>query len=293
MVRELLESFVHEDFIKKLNFSTLQRLDKSFIIEDFREKESDLIYKINYKDKPVYIFLLIEFQSTVDKFMVLRFLRYMCEFYEFLIQKKNIKKLPAVFPLLLYNGDRKWTSETNIKDLIEKTIPDKYIPQFQYYKIIENEIPKSILLQIKNVVSAIFYVENSNPLEIKAEISKLIELIKKEDLEIVQLFSYWLNHFLKIKGQFAIEDITREIKNIMEVKTMFETAVKEYGESLIKKGELLDKQKVLIKQLSKKFGLSAKEKEFIKTITNFKKLDKALDEFVFSETKQQVLDCLE
>jgi predicted transposase/invertase (TIGR01784 family) len=91
LVQELLESFVHEDFIKELDFSTLQRLDKSFITEEFKEKESDLIYKINFKNTPIYIFLLIEFQSTVDKFMALRFLRYMSEFYEYLVKSALIK----------------------------------------------------------------------------------------------------------------------------------------------------------------------------------------------------------
>ena len=64
-----------------LDFSTLQRLDKSFITDDFKEKESDLIYKISFNGQELYIYLLIEFQSTVDKFMAIRMLRYICEFY--------------------------------------------------------------------------------------------------------------------------------------------------------------------------------------------------------------------
>lgn len=63
------------------------------------------------KGTPVYIFLLMEFQSTVDRFMALRFLRYICEFYQSL-DTGTLKRLPAVFPLLLYNGDGKWTAES-------------------------------------------------------------------------------------------------------------------------------------------------------------------------------------
>jgi predicted transposase/invertase (TIGR01784 family) len=297
LVRELLESFVHEAFVKDLDFSTLQRLDKSFITEAYESKEADILYKITFKGKPVYIFLLIEFQSTVEWFMALRFLRYTCEFYEFLIQKKSLKKLPAVFPILLYNGDRRWTAPVNIKELIEECIPLNYIPQFEYYKIIENEIPKEVLLQIQNVVSAIFYVENSSPVEVKAEMSKLVELLKKENTGVLKLFSNWINNFFRIKGESGGEEVSREINNLMEVRTMFETKVKEYGDMLMKQGieqgELIDKQNVLIKQLSKKFGLSDEEKEYIKSITNPSKLDAALDEFVFSETKAQVLESLE
>jgi len=138
-----------------LDFSTLQRLDKSFITDDFKEKESDLIYKISFNGQELYIYLLIEFQSTVDKFMAIRMLRYICEFYEFLIQKK-IKRLPPVFPMLLYNGDAKWTAESNIKDLIIHSIPCKYIPKFEFYPVIVNKFSKESLLTLQNAVSAIF-----------------------------------------------------------------------------------------------------------------------------------------
>jgi predicted transposase/invertase (TIGR01784 family) len=296
LVRELLESFVHEAFVKDLDFSTLQRLDKSFITEAYESKEADILYKITFKGKPVYIFLLIEFQSTVEWFMSLRFLRYTCEFYEFLIQKKSLKKLPAVFPILLYNGDRRWTAPVNIKELIEECIPLNYIPQFEYYKIIENEIPKDVLLQIQNVVSAIFYVENSSPVEVKAEMSKLVELLKKENTGVLKLFSNWINNFFRIKGESGGEEVSREINNLMEVRTMFETKVKEYGDMLMKQGieqgELIDKQNVLIKQLSKKFGLTEEEKEYIKSITNPSKLDAALEEILFTGVKQYILDLL-
>ena len=104
-MQNLLESFVHESFIKKLDFSTLNRIDKSFINENFKEKESDLIYTIQFKEKTIYIFLLLEFQSTVDKMMPVRFLRYIMELYESFRKLPENGKFPAVFPLLLYSGD--------------------------------------------------------------------------------------------------------------------------------------------------------------------------------------------
>jgi len=117
---------------------------KSFITDRFKEKESNLIYKIKYRDENLYIFLLIKLQSTVDKFMSLRILRYICGLYEFLVKQK-VKLLPPVFPVFLYNGDPKWTAPVNIKDLIAHTIPGQFIPDFRYYPIHEN---KYKLLQI-------------------------------------------------------------------------------------------------------------------------------------------------
>lgn len=238
LVQELLQYFVNEDFIKDLDFSHMERLDKSFITDGFKEKESDIIWKLGFKDKELFIYLLIEFQSTVDEFMALRISRYIHEFYEFLALT-GLKKLPPVFPVLLYNGDPSWSAADNLQDLIDKAIPGKYVPHFTYYKIIENEISKDVLLKIKNVVSAIFYVENSTPKNFGQEIKNVIQLIEKEHPELIRLFRLWLgNLFETTKDKFETEEITSGLDELMEVKTMFATKLKKYSEKIKKEGKV-------------------------------------------------------
>ena len=58
------------------------------------------------------------------------------------------------------------------------------------------------------------------------------------------------------------------------------------------KGVVRDKQEILIRQMSKKFGLTKEENAFITSIEDADILEKGLDEFVFAETKEQVLDAL-
>ena len=105
-------------------------------------------------------------------------------------------KFPAVFPILLYSGDAHWTAKEEISSIIEKSIPDKYIPKFRYYPIFENQIPKKSLEKIKNAVSAIFYIENSSPEELEEEIDRLIDIIRDEDLAITREFAGWFNNYL-------------------------------------------------------------------------------------------------
>jgi len=96
--------------------------------------------------KSVYLYLLIEFQSTVDRFLSFRMLQYIMELYRELIYKHKCKRLPVVFPILIYNGDKKWTAPVSLQELIEVPPVLKqckpYIPHFQYYPIIENAIDK-------------------------------------------------------------------------------------------------------------------------------------------------------
>jgi predicted transposase/invertase (TIGR01784 family) len=234
-VKRLLKSFVHEKFVNRLDFSTLQRVDKSFITEDFREKESDIIWKIDYERSPVYIFLLLEFQSTVDKLMPLRFLRYITEFYQSFTGKTETGKLPAVLPVLLYNGDKKWTAEISIEKIIEEVIPKKYIPHFSYYPVIINEIPNATLLKIRNALSAVFYAENASTEELAMELDTLFEIIKNEEIDAISIFIRWLNNYFASLGVERIIDI-EQISDITEVKGMLATRLKEYGRRLKEEG---------------------------------------------------------
>ena len=112
--------FIGEDWIKDLDFDSCDTVDKFFISEHYKETESDIIYKLRLKDKEIYIFILIEFQSTVERFTALRMLNYITNFYmDYLESNKKAKKLPAIFPILLYKGEETWTAPTNISDLIE------------------------------------------------------------------------------------------------------------------------------------------------------------------------------
>ena len=60
----------------------------------------------------------------------------------------------------------------------------------------------------------------------------------------------------------------------------------------IEQGGLLNKQEVLIRQPEKKFGLSEEGRKLIKTVTDFRKLDDALDIILFAENSEEVLNCL-
>ncbi len=140
--RQLLETFVNQEWVHSLNFDkcelclvrsclviyllhslnfdNCEPLDKSFISEHYKETESDLIYKIQFHDREVYIYILVEFQSTVEPFMALRVLNYITNFYmDFLVNNSGVKKLPAVFPIVLYNGSAPWTAPVNLSALIE------------------------------------------------------------------------------------------------------------------------------------------------------------------------------
>jgi predicted transposase YdaD len=72
MVADLLRGFVREEWVQKLDFSSLERVGDAFVTDDLREREDDLVWRVRLEKEWLYVYLLIEFQSTIDRFMAVR-----------------------------------------------------------------------------------------------------------------------------------------------------------------------------------------------------------------------------
>ena len=64
------------------------------------------------------------------------------------------------------------------------------------------------------------------------------------------------------------------------------------ADRLMEKGSLLEKKEILINQISKKFGVSEENRILIMAIEDRSKLDLALDEILFAESKDVLMDIL-
>ena len=92
---QLLKSFVDQGWAKKIEPSDVELVDKSFILPDFKNKEADLVYKVNIDGNSVYFYLL-ELQSRVDYQMPYRLMLYMVDMEEY-IKETTRKKLEERF----------------------------------------------------------------------------------------------------------------------------------------------------------------------------------------------------
>ncbi len=111
LVRDLLQGFVQETWIEDLDFATLEKTSSSYVSDDLREREDDAIWRVRCQDSWMYVYILIEFQSTVNRFMAVRLLTYIGLLYQDLIRSQQLLangQLPAVLPLVLYNGVKPW-----------------------------------------------------------------------------------------------------------------------------------------------------------------------------------------
>jgi predicted transposase/invertase (TIGR01784 family) len=298
VVADLLTSFVKEEFVSDLDFSSLKKLNSSFISPEFKNREADIIYEVKSRGQSTYIYLLIEFQSTVDRFMALRMGSYVFQFHQEVQKVSKSKYLQPIFPILIYNGDDPWTAPESFRSLLVKsTIPKKYLPEFRYYKIAINEIPKRDLVRIRSAIAAVFYIENCSIEELAKNRKELVEILKavfaREGAIIVNSIVQWMQILQKMPKNTKI---IKTIQDITEVATMFETRTKKYEEKLlqlgIEQGILADKQHVLIDLLSIKFGNSAKNEKIIKSVKNVDRLESALRKILTAQSSTEVMKCL-
>ena len=76
MVADLLRGFVPEAWIKQVDFTTLEKVSGSYVTDDLREREDDIIWRVRWGAEWLYVYLLLEFQATVDRFMAVRIMVY-------------------------------------------------------------------------------------------------------------------------------------------------------------------------------------------------------------------------
>src|SRR5690606_9016483 len=102
---------------------------------------------------------------TVDRFMPVRILSYIGLLYQDLIQRKELDKtrrLPAVLPIVLYNGKRRWRAPIALEPLIQ-AMPEalrEFQPQQRFLLLDEGACAEPPGAR-RNLVAALFQLEHS------------------------------------------------------------------------------------------------------------------------------------
>ena len=90
VVADLLTGFVNEDWVRAVDLSTLDRRSGSFVSDDLRDREDDLIWRVRRGDEVAYVYLLLEFQSRADPWMALRLMVYIGMLYQELVKTGEV-----------------------------------------------------------------------------------------------------------------------------------------------------------------------------------------------------------
>jgi predicted transposase YdaD len=203
MVRDLLRGFIREAWVRRLDFSSLEKFSGGYVSDNLRGRESDVVWRVRWKgekDRWLYVYVLLELQSTVDSFMAVRMMTYVGLLYQDLIRQRLLTpdgKLPPVLPIVLYNGYAPWRAPLDMADLID-TVPgglEQYRPQLRYCLLDEMRIASSELEPLKNLAAALFRLERSRgPEEVQAVVAALLEWLRApEQSSLRRAFVVWFS----------------------------------------------------------------------------------------------------
>jgi predicted transposase/invertase (TIGR01784 family) len=129
-----------EQLVSQVDWSSLKRESGSVVDPELRETESDLLFTARLRTGyPLLLYVLLEHQSTVDRWMALRMLRYVVRQVERWRQEHpDSAVLPLVIPLVMYHGpEGAWTAPRRVEELF--AVPEEgqeqwraLVPRFEY-----------------------------------------------------------------------------------------------------------------------------------------------------------------
>ncbi len=261
LVRDLIMGFIPDDWLHTLDYSTLEKVSGSYVSDDFKQREDDIVWRVKVGGEWVYLYILIEFQSTVDKYMALRMMVYIGLLYQDLIKQGNALpdgRLPPILPIVLYNGSQKWTAATNVSDLIPAVpgLMAEFKPSLKYLLIDENVYTDTELSSLRNLVAAVFRLErNKAPDDLVGVIDLLIDLLidwlaDRPDLKY--MFFSWIKGTLNKKPEYS--KLLDKIDDLGSIKVMLADRLEEWAHGYMAEGKQEGETLLLQKLLAKRFG---------------------------------------
>ncbi|MBN1203396.1 MAG: Rpn family recombination-promoting nuclease/putative transposase [Myxococcaceae bacterium] len=137
-----LRAALPPELVSRVDWSTLRREPGSVVDTQLRETESDLLFSAHLRGGGSLLFyVLIEHQSSVDRWMALRMLRYVVRQLErWRLDHPESTQLPIILPLVLYHGpEGSWTAPRQVEELFEMpdegVLPERWrtlVPRFEY-----------------------------------------------------------------------------------------------------------------------------------------------------------------
>lgn len=199
---------------EKIKLEQLTQCHTDFITKQYKEKHSNLIYKL--KQKPVYF--LVEHQSTIDQDMPLRIWEYVGQIMrkESIVQKTYLRKdkvYPVVVPIIIYTGFQKWKAQTNFSQSQYQSRNYKdYEINLEYNLIAVQDYTLEELLEKRTLFGSIMIIEKCREAEeLNRQINKIVEVI--DDSKDLEALAEIISNIIVFRiGQEKAKEILEKIR---------------------------------------------------------------------------------
>jgi hypothetical protein len=175
-------------------------------------------------------------------FMAVRLLSYVGLLYQDLIHARRLSgggKLPAVLPIVLYNGEQRWRAATKLSELIEPPPAglEPFQPELQYLLLDEGRYSaEELSARERNLAAALFRLERSPTLDSTRALIEALERWLRAPARsgLRRAFAVWLARVLLPLRLPGVE--VPEMNDLIEVNTMLAERVIEWTEQWKQEG---------------------------------------------------------
>ena len=304
MVEDLLRGFVTGPWSDVLDFATLENRSAAFVSDDLRRRHGDLLWRLRCGE--TWLYVPLEFQSTVDRSMAVRLLTYTGLLYQDLLRRGELNpdgKLPPVLPVVFYNGRRsRWTAAREVSEMCSPVRAEAlgwYQPSQRYFVLDAgrygaDDLPRG------NLVSALILLENSHtPAELERALDALLAWVPGPgEHGLKRAFGEWIRQVL-LRGRFPEATLERTAE-LEEVRTMLAEQVQEWTRQWFEEGReqglehgISQGQRALLRrQAAWKFDAEAAERlsELLNGLSNPERLAEIGEWIIECETGAELLE---
>ncbi|MBQ9452913.1 MAG: Rpn family recombination-promoting nuclease/putative transposase [Desulfovibrio sp.] len=249
-IEDLLRYFVSATILGSVDFHSLERCPDSFINRKRAERREDLIWRVrSMQENWVYVYILNEFQSSVDPWMPVRMAEYVTVFHHDLVRNGVVtigQKLPPVLPVVIYNGASTWTAPTSLGQL-QYPVSERlgmYQPQQAYFLIDIGRLGSELVENKECILSKFFSLERArSPEEIVKTVRDVVRYLKGQHFqEINDIFCQWVLH-VGMRRFGCPHAVIPKVIDLEEVGNMFEENIRQWQENFLAtyKKEIMEK----------------------------------------------------
>ena len=252
------------ELARHLDFSTLERVPGSFVTERLGQRHADMLWRVATNEGGwLYLLILLEFQSTIDRRMALRMMDYTIRIMKGL-GREDLgpgNEYPPILPVVVYNGKRRWTAATDIRHLFSR-VPQElfgYLPSHRYLLIDIQTLDLS-RLPPDNALSMIARFEQARTREqVEQLVAPLVHWLEQTgDPVLWQRFRAWITLVVAQQVGAVGSDLELMLRNEEEAEmtTLIERS-REWGEALNRQREEKGERELVLRMVARRFGAGA------------------------------------
>jgi Putative transposase, YhgA-like len=281
-LRELLAAVVPH-LVDRFDFDHVETVDRSFLLDDWRRRESDLLFRLPWLPSleeetrvPALVCVLIEHQSRPDPVMALRVLLYAVLYWEREWRAWEAEhsrgeplRLSPVIPVVFHTGAEPWRTHRALVDLIDgpealRVVAPRWEPLF--WDLAE-QTPQELLDAAGEWLTALAVVRaeqaDAETFErVFAEVLRRLEnLSERENVRWHALLWFVLSWGMRRRPGAERERLLETARNSQaavshreEIRQMSETIGQTWEQELLLRGQLRERRESLRMLLEERFG---------------------------------------